>query len=263
MTSAEIERLFDQTLTGDSEDESAWEAIHALRSNGCRETFDIAAEWIKSEEPKKRARAADVLAQIRDRPEMIPIFQDEAYSLITELLESESEPLVLNSGVSALGHLHNEAAIPTIMRYVNHPNPDVRFGAAFALGCFPNDVLAIPGLLLLTRDEEADVRDWAVFGLGVQGDTDSVDIREALLKCLSDPNEDVREEAAVGLGKRRDLRLLPDLRRMLDAPNPSVRVTDAASALLGLPQKPPEWEAQDYKDALDKQFPILSTELSD
>jgi HEAT repeat protein len=98
------------------------------------------------------------------------------------------------------------------------------------------------------------VRDWSVFGLGVQGSVDSPEIREALLERLSDPNEDVREEAAVGLGKRQDLRLLPTLKGMLAMPELKVRVAEAASAMLGFAEDPEEWEAEDYKKALDERF---------
>ena len=49
-----------------------------------------------------------------------------------------------------------------------------------------------------------DLRDWATFGLGVQGSSDSFAIRDALLERLSDADQDVREEAMVGLGKRKN-----------------------------------------------------------
>ena len=186
--------------------------------------------------------------------EPIWLFRDEAYPLLLNLLENESDAMVLNSGVAALGHLYNEAAIPIIDRYREHPDEDVRFSVACALGHFPNHPAAVTTLIALTTDLDSDVRDWAVFGLGVQGDADSSEIRAALLKGLSDTNEDVREEAAVGLGKRQDLRLLPVLKTMLDAPELKVRVAEAASAMLGLPKDPEEWEADNYKQALADKF---------
>ena len=73
-----------------------------------------------------------------------------------------------------------------------------------------------------------------MFGLGVLGDFDSPEIREALLCRLTDADEDAREEAAVGLGKRKDQRLLPTLLAMLDAPELKERVVQAAQALLDL-----------------------------
>jgi HEAT repeat protein len=111
-------------------------------------------------------------------------------------------------------------------------------------------------LLKLTSDTSAEIRDWAVFGLGVQGDADSPEIRQALLRCLDDMDEDVREEAAVGLGKRRDQRLIPTLLAMLDHPGVKIRVAEAAVALLALDKDPPEWTAADYRAALLSKFQI-------
>ena len=261
MNSSAIQNLFDQTLVGDYDDEAPWDAVSTLRSNGDRAIFESAALWLKSTNPLKRARAAAILAQLRapssgEQEMQSPtwLFRDETFPLLIELLEGESDVMVLNSGIAALGHLYNEAAIPIIERYKEHPDQDVRFSVACSLGHFPNDPVAISALVPLTRDSDSDVRDWAVFGLGVQGDVDSPEIREVLLQRISDANEDVREEAVVGLGKRQDLRLLPTLRNMLDAPELKMRAAEAASAMLGLPEDPDEWVAEDYKKALDEKF---------
>jgi len=261
VTSSEIQQLFHRTLLGDYNDEAAWEAVSLLRRNGNREILETASEWLKAENPLKRARGADILAQLRapKHEERLPkepdwLFRDEIFPLLVELLERESEAMVLDSGIAALGHLYNEAGIPIIVRHSRHPDKDVRFSVACALGHFPNHPLAVGTLLPLTRDEDSDVRDWSVFGLGVQGNVDSPEIREALLERLSDSDEDVREEAAVGLGKRRDIRLLPTLRTMLAMPVLKVRTAEAASELLELPEDPQKWGAEDYKTALDDKF---------
>jgi HEAT repeat protein len=261
MTSYEMQQLFNQTLLGDYDDEAPWDAVSALRSDGNREIFETAAAWFRETDPMKRARAAAILAQLRvsgsekpPRKEPEWLFRDEAFPLIVEMLEHEANVMVLSSGIAALGHLYNEAGIPVIVRYKNHLDQDVRFSVACALGHFPNNPLAVANLIPLTRDEDSDVRDWSVFGLGVQGGVDSSEIREALLQRLSDPDEDVREEAAVGLGKRQDLRVLPTLRSMLAMPELKVRVAEAASAMLGIPEDPEEWEAEDYMKALDERF---------
>jgi HEAT repeat protein len=170
--------------------------------------------------------------------------------------KSSKIPWFFDSTISALGHLNNAKAVPLILHYQDHPDQRVRFAVTFALGCFPNHPQSVQGLLKLSSDVDADVRDWAVFGLAVQGDTDSTEIREALLRCLDDPNEDVREEAAVGLGKRQDRRLIPKLRTMLDEPELKVRVAEASAALLGLEQDLWEWAAADYKAALISKFQI-------
>ena len=259
MTSERIHQLFDQTLLGQYEDEEPWNAVSELRSNGSREIFEIAARWLQNSDSLKRARGAAILAQLRkpaENPRAEPewLFRTEAFRLVVNMLRGEDEPLVLDSGIAALGFLSDCDAIPIIASYAGHLDENVRFSVACALGHFPNDPEAVACLLALTRDVDSDVRDWAVFGLGVQGDVDSPDIRDALLERVTDSDEDVREEAIVGLGRRHDLRLLPVLRNLLDAPVLKLRVAEAASAMLGFAQDPEEWEAKDYKRALDEMF---------
>ena len=254
MNTSEIEALFARTLVGDYDAEDAWEAVGTLRLNGNREIFERAAAWCASDDPLKRARAAGVLCQLRRGtiPSHEFLFRDESFGLLTNLLEKEQNPTVLYSIISGLGHLDNILAVPFILRYQDSSDHRVRYAATFALGCFPNDARSIEGLLKLTSDTEDEIRDWAVFGLGVMGDSDSPEIRGALLRCLSDKDEDVREEAAVGLGKRRDRRMIPALLRMLEDPGLKVRAAEAAAALLGLDQEPPEWTAADYRAAIAK-----------
>ena len=269
MDTAEVEALFAQTLLGDYEGESAWAAVEALRQDGSREIFEQAAAWCLSDDPLKRARGAAILCQLRqvrvaspaaEKPKWTQaerMFGEESYSLITKMLENERDPLVVDSAVSALGHLYNADAVPLILTFQDHPDQSVRFAVTFALGCcFPYDPQSVSGLLKLTSDVDEEVRNWAVFGLGVQGDADSPEIREALLGCLGDTNEEVREEAAIGLGKRQDQRVIPKLVEMLNQPVFKVRVAEAAAALLGLDEDPPEWEATDYKAALASKFQI-------
>lgn len=262
MNPSEIEALFARTLVGDPDGDESWEAIWKLRRNGSREIFDRAAAWCKSEDPLKRARAADVLCQLHRarRPnqsvgETEWLFRDESYSLIVKMLEDEQDPLVLDSAISGLGHLDDARAVPVILRYQDHPDENVRFAAAFALCSFPNEAQSVLGLLKLTRDPDAEIRDWAVFGLGVLGDADAPEIREALLRCLNDTNEDVSEEAAVGLGKRQDQHVIPWLQTMLDGSELTVRARETAAGLLGLDEKNLcGWTAADYRSALADKF---------
>ena len=192
MTAAQAELLFARTLLGDYEAEDAWEAIAALHSNGSREIFECAAAWCVSSDPLRRARAAAILCQLRralpdelktQHPWPTPewMFRDESYSLMVKMLETEQDPIAFGSAIHALGHLQNPAAIPLILIYQNYPDESVRFAVACALGCFPDDPQSVRGLLNLTSDADGEVRDWAVFGLGVQGDADSPEIRDALL----------------------------------------------------------------------------------
>ena len=250
-----IDDLFACTLKGDYDDDSPWEAVRALRKLGTRDVFEKAAAWCKSDDPFMRARAVDVLAQlgnVADHP--VNSFPEETYTILCELIQREKDCRPLQSAIIALGHLHNVAAVPLIATFQGHPSADIRFAVAFALGSFPNHAHSVKILLLLMEDSNEDVRDWATFGIGVQGDQDSPAIRDALYRRLSDENEDVREEAMVGLGKRQDQRVLPSLFSALEGPEIKVRVAEAASLLLGMEDDPKEWGAEQYRTALKERF---------
>jgi HEAT repeat protein len=260
MDRSDMEALFARTIAGDLENEKAWAAVEALRQNGDRAIFEYAAVWCRSASPRERARGAAVLCQLRraDDPPLHPewLFRDESWPLIMKMLDDEWDADVLDSAISALGHLGNPDGIPRIVSFRDHPDRKVRFAVTFALGCFPDDPRSVESLVMLTLDAEADVRDWAAFGLGVLGDADSDLIRTALLRCLEDDDENVREEAAVGLAKRGELKVLPKLLEMLVGWPLPPRAAEAAATLLGMNELPVEWDADEYKAALRSKFQL-------
>jgi HEAT repeat protein len=257
MVPEQIDEIFAQTLTGDSDDGLPWKAVQKLHMFGSREVFDRAAEWCSSDNPLKRARGADVLAQLGkspDRPEHT--FPDECFAIVSALVQKEQDPLALMSAVYALGHLGNPLAIPLVTELHLHPSADVREAVAYALGSFANDSRASNALLALLRDVDEEVRDWATFGLGVLGDLDSREIRDALYRGMNDPSRDVREESLVGLAKRKDQRVLPVLIAELNEPEISLRVTDAAELFLGEDEDRQDWSPTDYVAALRNRFSL-------
>jgi HEAT repeat protein len=177
----QMDRLFAQTLTGDYDDESPWNAVRALHGIGSREVFHRAVHWCSSDNPLKRARGADVLAQLGTTSENPGNkFPEESFSIVSDLLKREKDPLPLLSAVHALGHIGNPRTVPSLIEYRLHPSADVRLAVAFALGNFANDPRTVDTLLALMQDVDEDVRDWATFGLGVQGELDSDQIRDGL-----------------------------------------------------------------------------------
>jgi hypothetical protein len=64
MAVAQLDELFVQALPGAYDDDAPWEAVGKLRNLGTRQVYERAAEWCISSDPLKRARGADVLAQI-------------------------------------------------------------------------------------------------------------------------------------------------------------------------------------------------------
>ncbi len=258
-TQAEIDELFKQTLEGDYDDDEEeggpWEAVSKLQAIASREVYDKAVQWARHKQPAKRRRGVDILAQLgktEDHP--TTIFAEEIYTVIVDVLEDELDLQVIDSCLVALGHLGNPAAIPLILEHRNNSDPDVRFAVTFALGSFADSPEVVPVLLHLMEDPDPDVRDWATFALGVQGNADSPEIREALLERLDDGNPDTREEAVAGLGKRKELRVLPDLIEMLQQEEVSYGVVEAACSLLDLPEINEEWSADEYIEALSSRY---------
>jgi HEAT repeat protein len=253
----QIDEIFAQTLTGDYDDELPWEAVRTLHGIGSRAVFDRASEWCSSENSLKRARGADVLAQLgrtTDHPRNN--FPEECFSVVSTLVQWEKEPLPLLSLIHALGHIGNPLAVPLVIEHRLHPSADVRFSVACALGNFANDSRAADALLALMQDTDEDVRDWATFGLGVQGELDSDEIRDALLQRMTDPNRNVREESLAGLGKRKDRRALPAIVAELNQPEISDCVIEAAESFLGKGEDRHNWRPGDYIATLKKQFSL-------
>jgi HEAT repeat protein len=231
---SEIDDLFAQTMEGAYEDDAPWQAVQSLRRTGTRQVFEKAAEWTKSSVPLMRARGLDVLAQLGTTVEHpsnnLPL---EVYDLVTEVLETEHELQPLSSAIAALGHLGDQRAIPLIASHQSDSRSDVRFTVACALGSFPNDALSVATMITLSEDGDDDVRDWATFELGVLGDVDSAQVREALCRRLNDSDLDAQEEAISGLAKRHDARILPIIIPALEKSPVSGRVVQAAYTLLG------------------------------
>ena len=257
MMQGEISELFARTLSGDYDDEAPWEAVSALRRIGTREIFARAAEWCSSENPLLRARGADVLSQLGKTWEhRSNSFPEESYFVVSTLLQREKEFLPLNSAIAALGHMDDALAVPLIAEHRSHSSPEIRFSVACALGSFPNDPVSVDALLALMQDSDVDVRDWATFGLGVLGDSDSPEIRDALFRRVSDSNEDVREEAMVGLSKRIDPRVLPSLIVALEKPTMTDRVREAAYLMLKMDEDRVDWNGPEYVAALRQLFSL-------
>lgn len=256
MPDATIDDLFSQALQGDYDNDDAWQAIHALQSLGSREIFARASACRNSKDPLERARAADILGQLGKTSENpAPRFADESFKVLIGMLESETDPVALSAILAALGHLENPSAIPQLLPFSYHPHRDVRFGLAFALGCFAGDKRTISTLIKLAADKDDEVRDWATFGLGGLGDFDSREIRDALFQNLSDADEDVREEAMAGLAKRKDLRSLPAVMSALESDEPSTIALESANLLLGRTENPLE-DPSDAAQALRQHFPL-------
>jgi HEAT repeat protein len=135
----------------------------------------------------------------------------------------------------AVAWCYDDAALPLLLTLVDHDDARVRRAAAQALPSVLGDTdpaETVGALIRLSGDADDDVRDWACFALGTQlSEVDDQPLREALAQRLTDPHDDTRCEALLGLARRRDRRVLPILQDRLARDNVFSLEIDAAGAL--------------------------------
>lgn len=183
-----------------------WDYVTALHFRPDEAVFQAARAWCASSDAALRSLGADVLGQLGvwDRP-----FREQSLPILWPLLDDPSVD-VLCSTLHALYYLHIAGAEPRLLPLLGHESADVRYAVACALLTIESD-LAVNMLIRLSEDSDTNVRDWATFGLGSQIDMDSENIRTALLRRISDPDDETRGEAFVGLARRKDLRVVAPL----------------------------------------------------
>lgn len=204
--------LFAATLVGDYDDQQPWDAVTALRWRGSPEVFELAKQKLASSEPRIRARALDVLAQLGaiKSPSERPFIKESVVLAIQHT--KDDSPEVVHSAAWALAHLGGDEAISTLLAMKANTNADVRQAVAVGLHGAA-EPRAVQTLIELMEDEDEDVRDWATFAISGFPPEDSPEIRAALRKRLQDSYEEARSEAVWGLAVRKDpegLRMLLD-----------------------------------------------------
>ncbi|TAG43296.1 MAG: NACHT domain-containing protein [Oscillatoriales cyanobacterium] len=113
--------------------------------------------------------------------------------------------------VALLGEVRSDAAIPGLLKLLEHSDWKVRSHVAYALGKIGSEI-AITGLLKLVKDSDHDVRKNAVSAL------EKIDTEAAiygLLKFAKDSDSDVRSKAADGLGKISSKAAIPELLKLI------------------------------------------------
>jgi HEAT repeat protein len=124
------------------------------------------------------------------------------------LVDAHREPPpVVVAIVDAFGRAWDETANLAVVPLADHPDASVRSAVARAL---PGGVETANGtavvadaLIRLSSDDADEVREWATFGLGTILSLDTPEVRSALFARLDDTSAIVRDEALVGLARRR------------------------------------------------------------
>ncbi|MFD6993152.1 ankyrin repeat domain-containing protein [Streptomyces sp. NPDC059943] len=195
------------------------EPVAALWRRGDEESFEAALAWCASDDPLRRAFAADVLGglgRLGGLGDDRRIFADRALPPLRELCAGAKTPELIGASVTALGKQGAADALPEILRHTGHPDAAIRRRVAVALtGLVPGDhEEGLAALTALSADTDGSVRERATAALaGVDADTPA--IRAALAARLTDPEAVTAAEAARGLVARQDPRAVDALARML------------------------------------------------
>jgi len=213
-----------QLALNEPDDDAAWEPVVVLHFRATNEVLQKAELLCLSAETRERKLGVDILGQlgVPDRA-----FPDECFQVLTRSLRNETQPEVLEAIGVACGHLHDDRTVELLAPLRCHLSADVRLGVVNGISR-QNSPMAIDFLIELSRDEDDEVRDWATFGLGSMIDTDTPEIREALVSRLEDRNDDARGEALVGLARRKDERVIEPLIRELTSENVGLLALEAA-----------------------------------
>lgn len=173
-------------------------------------TQRVAQQLVSDAEEQVRAVGYDLLAVAitPDDHTLVPQLVDAARSASAEVGED-----LRWSIAHALSAADDERVLDVLLSYADDPDSDIRWqvarGIPTGLDLLPDRAVLV--LLNLMTDEDATVRDWSTFALGVLHENDSSAIRDALVARLDDPGEDTAGEAAVALAKRGDPRVMPTI----------------------------------------------------
>ncbi len=126
-------------------------------------------------------------------------FKDAATSVLLELLDIESDAVVIGWAISALGYQPAPQAAHRVASFANHRDVCVRFHVAAALPTLTDGNATDPvprrTLEVLAADEDADVRYYALTGLTDDLHVPVELIEETLRGRLTDSDRQVREVA--------------------------------------------------------------------
>lgn len=246
---AALEGQIREAANPDSEpDPENFEAIAILHHKGTHEILDAARVLCASLDPERRVLGARILGQLGS-PRSFP---DECCDDLLKLLNDDNFE-VLKAAVYALGHLSNRRADSHLIAFKNHGDDQLRCGVARAL-CGTTEPHAVGVLIELMDDSYFMTRDWATTGVGQTESLDGLEIREALLRRMSDTDEIVRAEALKGLAMKRDSRGIPFLISELQAESEREDYfCEAAKIHLGLDEDK-RFPTEALIDALASQF---------
>ena len=183
-----------------SEQKGPRDLLTAVRAGG------LNARWQAAYELSKALQSRSAVPD--------PKFVDEAIALFEQ--SGNDDPRVRRYLALALGRIGDKRAAPSLIKVIENEgaeaDPDTVLYAAWALGALA-DPQAVAPLVSLTKSPDREIRKAAYYALGSFPDASAA---EALRAGLKDSVEDIRWNAALGLGRHREPEAVPVLLEMLD-----------------------------------------------
>lgn len=149
---------------------------------------------------------AHVLTSLGERsdPKVVP--------LIVSRLASDKDPFVRKAAAYGLARFSVAERTAALITALKDKDPEVRGAAAVSLGDHP-DSSAVAGLAASLSDKSEFIRAQAARALGVNGSSAGSAVPELVRLLDSDPEVEVKRQAAVALGLIGDRAALPALER--------------------------------------------------
>ena len=212
------------TASGADDTDAYREPIRFLHRREPKEVFALIAPLAMDADTRLRSLVPEVLRFLGGRPQ--PLLA-ETVALFRQMLAKEKSADVIASIGAAFVDLRDAAGAELMEPYAAHADQGVREVVVHALLTRP-DERSVALWITMTSDAAPEVRNAATFALGSQIDADSEAIRDALVRRLSDPADEVRAEAILGLALRGDGRALAKLKAGLASDDLWPHYVDAA-----------------------------------
>lgn len=204
LTNYSTKTIFSRLLKNKSQ-RNYWNYVSELRKRKTEFIFERSVQLTKSKVLEERILGVDILSQL-GYPRL---HKKEVINILFHLLKTETDRKIISTLLYGISHNNEKISnekIDLICSFKNHNSVIVRHSLTHALCTLENEK-AIHTLIKLSNDKDADVRDWATFGLGSQLEIDNEKIRNALWNRVTDETEGARFEAISGLAQRQDSRI--------------------------------------------------------
>jgi len=189
-----------------------------------------------SASPSQSPSIASILSRASSAKQVANTDTGVVSALIARLEDENAD--VRRAAAHSLGSLKDPRAVPGLIGALKDSEAKVRASAADALGEF-EDSRAIGPLADLLNDPSTEVKKSALDALSHY--EDNVLPAPAIIRMLSDPDPDIRHNAAHLAGKLRDRSALRPLAKLVSDPNSDVR--QAAIEAIGELKEPAAAEA--------------------